>query len=134
MCIRSHARQVAGPSSHVQGTCGRYCPTAIVAHHVWLLKGSFTLKTDVWACGVLLWECWSYGDLPYGPTKGTHACINMSHACRSIKVYLTPHLGVGEAYEQAFRSGLRLTQPERCPDAVFAIAQDCWHSSRAEVG
>eukprot|EP00045_Choanoeca_perplexa_P017616 m.259382 g.259382 ORF g.259382 m.259382 type:complete len:958 (-) comp17587_c0_seq7:914-3787(-) len=73
-----------------------------------MFKGSFTLKTDVWACGVLLWECWSYGDLPYGTTKG-------------------------EAYEKEFKAGLRLTQPEQCPDAVFAIAQDCWKSSRAEL-
>eukprot|EP00117_Sycon_ciliatum_P018206 scpid36059/ scgid16908/ Tyrosine-protein kinase Mer; Proto-oncogene c-Mer; Receptor tyrosine kinase MerTK len=61
----------------------------------------FTLESDVWAYGVLLWEIMSTGMLPYP--------------------------GIANAdLVRYLESGHRLSQPARCPDPVYHVMLSCW--------
>uniref|UniRef100_A0A914KG84 Protein kinase domain-containing protein n=1 Tax=Meloidogyne incognita TaxID=6306 RepID=A0A914KG84_MELIC len=58
--------------------------------------------TDVWACGILIWEIFNCGKLPY----------NEIHE---------------DELEQAIvYAGLRLSQPYNCPDELYSIMCSCW--------
>lgn len=62
---------------------------------------TFSIKSDVWAYGVLLYEIFSYGEVPY----------------KTVQLYdLVDHLGAGN----------RLTKPEYCTDEVYKIMSECW--------
>lgn len=63
--------------------------------------GNFSNASDVWSFGVTLWEMFSFGQQPYGDMKGI------------------------EVTELIMR-GERLQQPDRCPDDVYRIMEQCW--------
>eukprot|EP00049_Salpingoeca_infusionum_P023142 m.10570 g.10570 ORF g.10570 m.10570 type:complete len:654 (+) comp5587_c0_seq1:251-2212(+) len=62
----------------------------------------FSTKSDVWSFGILLWEIWSMGCMPY-PTMTNAMVID-----RVAK-------------------GYRMDRPDRCPEHVYQIMQECWH-------
>ncbi|XP_035825708.1 ALK tyrosine kinase receptor [Aplysia californica] len=65
------------------------------------LDGVFTSKTDIWSFGILLWEVFSLGHIPYpGNTN--------------------------EGVMSLVTQGGRLDPPEGCPSAVFDIMASCW--------
>ncbi|XP_045462043.1 ALK tyrosine kinase receptor isoform X2 [Harmonia axyridis] len=64
--------------------------------------GIFTIKTDVWSYGVLLWEIMSLGFMPYT-------------GCSNTEVM------------QLVTSGGRLGRPTNCPDPLYALMKQCWH-------
>ncbi|XP_045581263.2 tyrosine-protein kinase Btk [Procambarus clarkii] len=66
---------------------------------LWFSK--FSSKSDVWAFGVLLWEVFSCGKIPYGRRNN-----------QQIVDYVS--------------QGNRLDQPRFCPDAVYQIMIKCW--------
>ncbi|CAL1296241.1 unnamed protein product [Larinioides sclopetarius] len=66
-----------------------------------LVYGVFTIQSDIWAFGVLLWEVITLGMQPY-PAR-----TNME-----VLYYV--------------RSGGCLDRPENCPDELFEIMTDCW--------
>lgn len=68
-----------------------------------LTTKKFSEKSDIWAMGVTMWEIMSYGAVPYAGTR----------------VPEIPGLVQG---------GLRLGQPPRCGDDLYAVMQKCWHS------
>jgi serine/threonine protein kinase len=73
-----------------------------------IIYGLFTVKSDVWAFGVLMWEVFSLGQLPY---------LGLSNE---------------EAIE-AVRSGQTMSRPnEFCPDDVYEVMLSCWskHSDK----
>ena len=61
----------------------------------------FSVQSDVWSFGVLLYEIWSLGTLPY-------------NGMSAKKVWA----GV--------LKGMRLKQPSTCPLEIYAIMQSCW--------
>lgn len=61
----------------------------------------FDEKSDVWSFGIVCWEVFSYGDLPYKMVP-----INQMNS------YLD--------------KGSRLTQPKECPSDVFSMIMQCW--------
>lgn len=61
----------------------------------------FSSKSDVWAYGVLMWEVFTCGKMPYG--RATNA----------------------EVVEQVQR-GQRLERPRSCPREVYVIMRSCW--------
>ncbi|BFZ12179.1 hypothetical protein BsWGS_15218 [Bradybaena similaris] len=65
------------------------------------LDGVFTSKTDVWSFGILMWEVFSLGHMPYP------GCSN-------------------EEVMNLVTQGGRLDPPESCPSPVFDIMASCW--------
>ena len=60
----------------------------------------FTIKSDVWSFGILLYELITYGKLPYA--------------------------GVTNAMEKVFSSGYRMPCPVGCPGQFYEIMKECW--------
>uniref|UniRef100_H2ZUX6 Tyrosine-protein kinase receptor n=1 Tax=Latimeria chalumnae TaxID=7897 RepID=H2ZUX6_LATCH len=65
------------------------------------LEGIFTSKTDTWSFGVLLWEIFSLGYMPY-PCKTNQEVLE----------FVT--------------SGGRMDPPKSCPGPVYRIMTQCW--------
>ena len=61
----------------------------------------FSSKSDVWAYGVLCWEVFTCGDMPYGRAKNP------------------------EVVERVQR-GQILGQPSDCPNKVYEVMRLCW--------
>lgn len=61
----------------------------------------FSSKSDVWAYGVLMWEIFTCGKMPYG--RATNA----------------------EVVDQVQR-GQRLERPRACPREVYGVMHSCW--------
>ncbi|XP_055347343.1 fibroblast growth factor receptor 3-like isoform X2 [Paramacrobiotus metropolitanus] len=67
----------------------------------------FSARSDVWSFGVVVWELFTLGELPYGNTR----------------------MDIAEVVEHltALRHGSRLERPAICPTPVYALMQECWH-------
>lgn len=72
-----------------------------------LEKLRFTVASDVWAYGVLLWELMTLGQQPYGNI---------------------------DAFEMLnfLKQGHRISQPVNCPDELFTVIACCWALSEDE--
>lgn len=68
------------------------------------MYGKFSIKSDVWSYGILLYELVTHGQVPY---------VGMQNK---------------EVIEQV-QQGYRLPKPTKCdcPDEVYGIMRDCWH-------
>ncbi|XP_061826292.1 tyrosine-protein kinase CSK-like [Nerophis lumbriciformis] len=66
-----------------------------------LREQKFSTKSDVWSYGVLLWEIFSFGRIPYPKV---------------------PLKDVGPLLE----SGFRMPPPDRCPADLYNIMKQCW--------
>jgi len=63
---------------------------------------TFSVKSDIWSMGVVLWEIFTKGDNPYPTLLNTEVIDGV------IK-------------------GERLTRPNSCPDEVWRIMNNCWN-------
>uniref|UniRef100_A0A3Q1AMC6 Tyrosine-protein kinase n=1 Tax=Amphiprion ocellaris TaxID=80972 RepID=A0A3Q1AMC6_AMPOC len=63
--------------------------------------GTFTIKSDMWSFGVLLYEIITYGKIPY------------------------PGMTKGEVMSSVQR-GYRMPQPDNCPKELYDIMMSCW--------
>ena len=61
----------------------------------------FSEQSDVWSFGVLLYEIWTHGMLPYNGLTAKKVWSNVL-------------------------KGIRLQQPDKCPDGIYKIMCDCW--------
>ena len=66
-----------------------------------LFYGKFTLQSDVWSYGVLMWEVYTYGQLPFGGLSNYEVIDNI----KASKV---------------------LNRPDLCPLGVYDIMHSCW--------
>ncbi|XP_061782006.1 protein-tyrosine kinase 6b [Nerophis lumbriciformis] len=67
----------------------------------------FTIKSDVWSFGVLLYELVTYGGVPYPGMTGKEA-------------------------EEEVTKGYRMTSPPDCPKFISQMMQQCWSAEPAE--
>ncbi|XP_023242337.1 tyrosine-protein kinase Src64B-like [Centruroides sculpturatus] len=67
------------------------------------LYGKFSIKSDIWSYGILLYELVTHGQVPY------------------------PGMHNREVIEQVER-GYRMPKPNNCecPDSVYAVMLQCW--------
>ncbi|KTG03295.1 hypothetical protein cypCar_00010193 [Cyprinus carpio] len=65
----------------------------------------FSTKTDVWSFGVLMWEVFSFGELPYA------------------------ELTEDKVLEALQEGKLKLSPPQGCPSRVFKLMVRCWAAS-----
>ncbi|XP_015121598.1 tyrosine-protein kinase transmembrane receptor Ror [Diachasma alloeum] len=68
-----------------------------------VMYGRFTLESDVWSFGVVLWEVYSYGKQPYYGHNNEEV----------VKLIL---------------QGIMLIPPEDCPPFICKIMSECWKS------
>ncbi|XP_043110725.1 inactive tyrosine-protein kinase 7 [Puntigrus tetrazona] len=73
-----------------------------------VFEGEFSGRTDVWAFGVLMWEVFSLGELPY---------LALSDQ---------------QVLEGLQAGTLRLSPPAKCPAHVCSLMSRCWASSPKE--
>ncbi|ESP04075.1 hypothetical protein LOTGIDRAFT_156686 [Lottia gigantea] len=66
-----------------------------------LVDGVFTTHSDIWAFGVLMWEVITLGQQPY-PAR------------TNVEVL------------QFVRSGGKLDKPDKCPDEIYSLMENCW--------
>ncbi|XP_039933146.1 tyrosine-protein kinase Fes/Fps isoform X2 [Hirundo rustica] len=63
--------------------------------------GRYSSESDVWSFGILLWEAFSLGAVPYA---------NLTN----------------QQTREAVEHGMRLDPPEQCPEEVYQLMQRCW--------
>ncbi|XP_076467765.1 tyrosine-protein kinase TXK-like [Babylonia areolata] len=63
----------------------------------------FSIKSDVWSFGILMWEIFTCGQMPYGKKRNQEVVNYVIHL-----------------------DG-RLEQPSNAPDDVYTIMKKCWH-------
>ncbi|KAM7405329.1 hypothetical protein PAMP_012599 [Pampus punctatissimus] len=68
--------------------------------------GKFSIKSDVWSFGILLYEIITYGSIPY------------------------PGYSNQEVYQQV-TDGYRMPAPAKCPDFLYQIMLKCWNAEPA---
>ena len=69
-------------------------PEALLHHH-------FTIKSDVWSFGILLYELITYGCSPYPGMNNTQVV-------------------------EALQTGYRMPSPMGCPQQLYKIMSECW--------
>ncbi|NWS02114.1 FES kinase, partial [Motacilla alba] len=67
----------------------------------WTAPEALNYESDVWSFGILLWEAFSLGAVPYA---------NLSN----------------QQTREAVEQGVRLDPPEQCPEEVYQLMQRCW--------
>ena len=65
----------------------------------------FTIKSDVWSFGVLLWEIFTLGKSPY------------------------PGIPADQHFYEQLVKGYRMEQPDKCPQTVYNMMINCWQSN-----
>jgi serine/threonine protein kinase len=68
-----------------------------------VLEGKFTIKSDAWSFGVVLWEIFSYGKVPYPAFSNEQVVDN-----------------IGKGY--------RMSKPEIMPSSVAELMASCWNA------
>lgn len=66
-----------------------------------VLYGRFTLESDIWSYGVVLWEIYSFGKQPYYGHTNEEA----------VKLIL---------------DGIMLIPPDDCPSLICELMKNCW--------
>lgn len=72
-----------------------------------LKQSKFSNKSDVWSYGVMLWEIWSFGRVPY------------------------PRVPLKDVLSKVI-DGYRMDMPDRCPEAVYKLMRKCWEIDAAK--
>uniref|UniRef100_A0A0E9X9P6 Protein kinase domain-containing protein n=1 Tax=Anguilla anguilla TaxID=7936 RepID=A0A0E9X9P6_ANGAN len=76
----------------------KWCAPEAISH------GRFSVKSDVWSFGVLLYEIFTYGGTPYP-------------AYTNMEVY------------RVITSGYRMPAPPQCPESIYEIMLSCWRDA-----
>lgn len=69
-----------------------------------IFDDDFSEKSDVWSYGVLVWEIYTFGQLPY-------------------------HDRSNEEVLKSIKDDLRLPKPDNCPDTVLEVLEKCWEGN-----
>jgi len=88
-----------------EGYTGEWFPIKWTAPEA-ALYNRFSIKSDVWSFGVVLYEIITYSQFPY------------------------PGMTNAQVLE-ALQQGYRMPRPMGCPDKLYDIMLDCWHEEPA---
>uniref|UniRef100_A0A8C6RVU7 Receptor-type tyrosine-protein kinase FLT3 n=1 Tax=Nannospalax galili TaxID=1026970 RepID=A0A8C6RVU7_NANGA len=100
ICDFGLARDILSDSSYVVRGNARL-PVKWMAPES-LFEGIYTIKSDVWSYGVLLWEIFSLGVNPY------------------------PGIPVDANFYKLIQSGFKMDQPFYATEEIYFIMQSCW--------
>ncbi|KAK7810490.1 hypothetical protein U0070_025138 [Myodes glareolus] len=100
ICDFGLARDILSDSSYVVRGNARL-PVKWMAPES-LFEGIYTIKSDVWSYGILLWEIFSLGVNPY------------------------PGIPVDANFYKMIRSGFKMDQPFYATEDIYFVMQSCW--------
>ncbi|XP_036438445.1 uncharacterized protein LOC118816046 isoform X2 [Colossoma macropomum] len=72
-----------------------------------IYDNKFSIKSDVWSFGILLYEIMTFGQMPYPTLTNFHVV-------------------------QKLRSGYRMSCPATCPQILYEIMMECWKDMPAD--
>ncbi|XP_055340986.1 mast/stem cell growth factor receptor-related protein Kit-like [Paramacrobiotus metropolitanus] len=101
---RAHSEYIL-QRSNVKLPLGWMAPETLIS-----MEGRYTEKSDVWSFGVVVWESFTFGQLPYTDTE-------------HFPDGLENQLGV---LLQFLQDGKRLTLPTICPRWMSTLVAECW--------
>ena len=93
----------------------------------------------MWSFGVLLWEIYSYGRVPYPRIVSVHI-----HTCSHTHTHMLTHMLTHthahthtctqpvEDVAQHIEKGYRMDAPDGSPDAIHRIMQECWNKDPSQ--
>lgn len=64
----------------------------------------FSTSSDVWSFGILIWEIWTYAEMPYGDWSNKKVV-------------------------QQIQGGYRLPKPKNCHTDIYKLAIECWNKN-----
>ena len=105
----------------------RWCAPEILSDY------KYTIKSDVWAYGITLYEIFTAGDLPYGGGKNQFTKLN-TYCIRLVfitKMFITltnlcSNSGKNREAATLIKTGTMNPKPEDCPDYIYEIMLWCW--------
>ena len=81
----------------------------------------------MWSFGILLWELYSFGRVPYPRVVSWKERGGEREVlCDKIIVCLFKFSQTVEEVTQYVDKGYRMDAPDGCPDEVYNIMSDCW--------
>jgi len=79
----------------------KWSPPEVIEHR------TFTTKSDVWSFGVVMWEIFEFGKVPYSSMSNSETIASVM-------------------------KGYRLPQPSNCPNEVYQLMLKCWNINSDE--
>ncbi|XP_038056082.1 tyrosine kinase receptor Cad96Ca-like [Patiria miniata] len=70
-----------------------------------LIDDVYTIESDVWSFGILIWEIVTLGARPY------------------------PHIMTSKDMVRQLRKGYRMSKPTNCKKQLYSIMRSCWHTN-----
>ncbi|XP_038056080.1 fibroblast growth factor receptor 1-like [Patiria miniata] len=70
-----------------------------------LIDDVYTIESDVWSFGILMWEIVTLGARPY------------------------PHIMTSKDMVRQLRKGYRMSKPSNCKKQLYSIMRSCWHTN-----
>jgi len=68
----------------------------------------YTMASDIWSFGILMWEIFAMGKIPYAGFTNAQVRHNV------------------------ISRGERLSQPDECPDAAYGVMMSTWHKAHTD--
>lgn len=88
-----------------------------------ILYNKFTIESDVWSFGVVLWEIYSYG-------LQVNASMLMGFSKNGLNitiVFMQPYYGYSnQDVIDMVRSRQLLACPSECPSRIYSLMVECW--------
>ncbi|KAJ8006058.1 hypothetical protein DPEC_G00124320 [Dallia pectoralis] len=81
-----------------------------------LSESKFSVASDVWSFGVVLYELFTHSDTNCSPPKMFMSMMGENMEGQLIVYHLIEHL----------RSGSRLPEPVGCPSEIYQVMTECW--------
>ncbi|KAG8595609.1 hypothetical protein GDO81_001572, partial [Engystomops pustulosus] len=84
-----------------------------------LTESKFSVASDVWSFGVVLYELFTYSEKNRSPPSEFMRLIGNDKQGQMIVFHLI----------ELLKNGGRLPQPDGCPSEIYAIMNECWNNS-----
>ncbi|XP_062904994.1 tyrosine-protein kinase JAK2-like isoform X1 [Mobula hypostoma] len=84
-----------------------------------LMENKFSVFSDVWSFGVVLYELYTYSEKTKSPPSEFMRMIGSDKQGQMIVFHLI----------ELLKAGRRLPKPEECSDMMYSIMMDCWKNA-----